>query len=130
MEKIPAVYILASRRNGTLYVGVTSDLMARIHQHRTKSFKGFTAEHGIDRLVWFEMHGEMESAIVREKRIKEWKRAWKLTLIEEKNPGWRDLAEDFGFPALPEPRPSSRRRPGPRAANGVARDPGSRLPPG
>ena len=112
MEKLPAVYIVASRRNGTLYTGVTSDLIARIHQHRTKSFKGFTAEYGADRLVWFEIHGEMESAILREKRIKEWKRAWKLALIETANPTWRDLAEDFGFPALPQPQPSSRLSPG------------------
>ncbi|MCW3848906.1 GIY-YIG nuclease family protein [Sphingomonas sp. LB-2] len=130
MEKLPAVYIVASRRNGTLYTGVTSDLIARIHQHRSKSFKGFTAEYGADRLVWFEMHGEMESAIVREKRIKEWKRAWELALIEAANPTWRDLAEDFGFPALPEPPPSSRRKPGPRAAGDAVRDSGSRLSPG
>ena len=100
VEKIPTVYIMASGRNGTLYAGVTSQLIARIHQHRSKSFDGFTAKHGVDRLVWFEVHADMESAIVREKRIKEWKRAWKLELIEKENPTWRDLAEDFGFPPL------------------------------
>ncbi len=71
MEKTPIVYIVASRRSGTIYTGVTSDLLGRIYQHRHKSFRGFTAEHAVDRLVWFEVHSEMESAIVREKRIKE-----------------------------------------------------------
>ena len=100
MEKIPVVYIVASRRNGTLYVGVTSSLLARIYQHRNKLFEGFTAHYACNRLVWYEVHGSMESAIVREKRIKEWKRAWKLRLIEEANPNWRDLAEEFGFAPL------------------------------
>jgi putative endonuclease len=102
MEKIPVVYIAASRRNGTLYTGVTSHLLGRIHQHRNKTFDGFTAEHDVNRLVWFEVHAEMEPAIVREKRIKEWRRAWKLALIEKDNPTWRDLAEDFGFEPLEE----------------------------
>jgi putative endonuclease len=102
MDKTPVVYIVANRRNGTIYTGVTSDLLGRIYQHRNKTFKGFTADHDVHRLVWFEVHAEMESAIVREKRIKEWKRAWKLELIEEDNPQWRDLAEDFGFEALDE----------------------------
>jgi len=100
MDKTPAVYILASGRNGTLYTGVTSDLLGRIYQHRAKVTGGFTAEYGVDRLVWFEVHESMESAIVREKRIKKWNRAWKLQLIEKDNPRWRDLAEDFGFPPL------------------------------
>jgi putative endonuclease len=102
MDKTPVVYIVANPRNGTIYTGVTSDLLGRIYQHRNKTFKGFTADHDVHRLVWFEVHAEMESAIVREKRIKEWKRAWKLELIEEDNPQWRDLAEDFGFEALDE----------------------------
>jgi putative endonuclease len=102
MEKIPVVYIVASRRNGTIYTGVTSNLLGRIHQHRNKTFDGFTAEHDVNRLVWFEVHAEMEPAIVREKRIKEWRRAWKLALIEKDNPTWRDLAEDFGFEPLEE----------------------------
>ena len=118
MEKLPVVYIVASRRNGTIYTGVTSDLLARIHQHRNKTLRGFTAEYSVNRLVWFEVHNEMESAIIREKRIKEWKREWKLALIEKENPAWRDLAEDFGFERLPDPQPSSRRKPGPRSHKG------------
>lgn len=90
-EKQPAVYLLASRRNGTLYVGVTSDLLARIWQHRQHVVEGFTKRHGVNRLVWYELHGAMESAILREKRLKQWNRAWKIRLIEEANPYWRDL---------------------------------------
>ena len=96
----PAVYILASSRNGTLYTGVTSNLLARIHQHRESLGSGFTRKYGVKLLVWFEQHATMESAILREKRIKNWNRAWKLELIEATNPDWRDLAEDFGFAAL------------------------------
>lgn len=88
---------MASGRNGTLYIGVTSDLPGRTYQHRTGMLDGFTREHGCKRLVWFEVHAEMEPAIIREKRIKKWNRAWKLKLIEESNPTWRDLAEDWGF---------------------------------
>ncbi|MCX7283287.1 MAG: GIY-YIG nuclease family protein [Novosphingobium sp.] len=99
-EFSPTTYLLASGRNGTLYVGVTSDLLARIHQHREATFQGFTDRHGVKRLMWFEQHATMEHAIRREKRTKKWERAWKLRLIEEGNPDWRDLAEDFGFPAL------------------------------
>ena len=96
----PCVYILASQRNGTLYVGVTSNLSARIHQHRIGAVRGFTRDYGITLLVWFEQHATMDSAITREKRVKKWNRAWKLELIERDNPNWRDLAEDFGFPPL------------------------------
>ena len=96
----PCVYLLASKRNGTLYVGVTSNLLARIHQHRTGAVRGFTREYAVKQLVWFERHATMDSAITREKRIKKWNRAWKLQLIEAENPEWRDLAEDFGFPPL------------------------------
>jgi putative endonuclease len=96
----PTVYLLASRRNGTLYVGVTSNLVARIHQHRAGDVRGFTREYGVKLLVWFEQHATMESAILREKRIKKWNRRWKLELIEAGNAEWRDLAEDFGFPPL------------------------------
>jgi len=96
----PAVYLLASQRNGTLYVGVASDLLARIHQHREGTFEGFTKDYGVKRLVWFEHHGTMESAIIREKQIKKWNRAWKLELIETENPRWLDLAEQFGFDPL------------------------------
>lgn len=99
-ERVPTVYLLASQRNGTLYTGVTSNLIARIHQHRTGAFDGFTKEYGIRLLVWFEAHEVMESAILREKRIKKWERAWKLELIERTNLEWRDLAEDFGFAPL------------------------------
>jgi putative endonuclease len=97
----PAVYLFASRRNGTLYLGVTSNLPQRVAQHRAGTFDGFTREHRIKILVWFEMHETMENAIIREKRVKKWLRAWKLELIEGLNPGWRDLAEDFGFDPLP-----------------------------
>jgi len=96
----PCVYLLASRRNGTTYVGVTSNLLQRIAQHREGTFDGFTRKHNVKLLVWFEQHSTMEHAIVREKRIKKWNRAWKLRLIEESNPRWRDLAEDFGFEPL------------------------------
>ena len=95
----PMVYLLASGRNGTLYAGVTSDLLRRVYQHREGAM-GFTARYGVKRLVWFEPHGTMEQAILREKRIKKWNRAWKLALIEAANPDWRDLAEDFGFDPL------------------------------
>jgi putative endonuclease len=96
----PFVYILASQRNGTLYTGVTSDLLARIYQHRNGLLPGFTRDHGVKLLVWFEQHATMERAIIREKRIKKWNRAWKLELIETGNPDWRDLAEDFGLEPL------------------------------
>jgi putative endonuclease len=96
----PTVYLLASRRNGTLYVGVTSNLLARIHQHRIGAVRGFTHKYGVKLLVWFEQHATMESAITREKRIKKWNRAWKLELIEAANPEWRDLAEGLGFAPL------------------------------
>ena len=85
------VYILASRPCGTLYAGVTSDLSRRVWEHETKAVPGFTAQYGVDRLVWFEAHDTAESAIRREKQIKEWRRAWKVRLIEEQNPHWVDL---------------------------------------
>ena len=91
MERQPCVYILASRRNGTLYTGVTSNLIKRVWQHKNDLADGFTRKHRIHTLVWFEQHQTMESAIRREKAIKEWNRAWKLRLIEETNPEWRDL---------------------------------------
>ena len=91
--KQPCVYLLASRRNGTLYVGVTSDLIKRIWEHRNHVVAGFTKKYGVDTLVWYEPHESMESAIRREKAIKEWTRAWKLKLIEETNPDWVDLYE-------------------------------------
>ena len=93
--KQPCVYIVASRRNGTIYTGVTSNIVQRVWQHRTGAFAGFSKKYGCSILVWFEMHETMETAIRREKQIKEWHRPWKLRLIEEKNRGWNDL-----FPAL------------------------------
>lgn len=91
--KQPAVYILASKRNGTLYVGVTSDLVQRVWQHKNDLVVGFTKTYGIHEQVYFEIHETMESAITREKQIKKWNRAWKVRLIEEMTPNWNDLHE-------------------------------------
>ena len=95
MGKSPCIYMLASRPDGVLYVGVTSDLPKRAWEHRNHFVAGFTKQYGVDRLVWYEQHETMESAISREKALKRWKRTWKLALIEEPNPEWRDLFEDF-----------------------------------
>jgi putative endonuclease len=92
--KQPCVYILASQRNGTLYVGVTSNLVQRVWQHKCDLVEGFTKKYAVHTLVWFEAHETMESAINREKTIKGWHRAWKLALIEKTNPSWRDLYGD------------------------------------
>jgi putative endonuclease len=89
------VYMLASRISGTLYIGVTSQLIGRVSQHRDGAVPGFTKKHHVHRLVWFEPHPTAETAIRREKQLKEWKRAWKIRLIEAQNPNWDDL-----FPAL------------------------------
>lgn len=89
------VYLLASRRQGTLYVGVTSDLIRRVYLHREGLVEGFTRDHGVKTLVWFEGTESIEGAIRREKQIKNWKRAWKIALIEKENPGWRDLYPDI-----------------------------------
>jgi putative endonuclease len=83
MNKLPCVYLLASKRNGTLYVGVTSNLIKRVWEHKNQAVDGFTKQYGVDQLVWYEVHETMESAIQREKALKEWQRAWKLKLIEE-----------------------------------------------
>jgi putative endonuclease len=91
VSKQPAVYILATKRNGTIYVGVTSDLIKRVWEHKNDTVEGFTKRYGVHHLVWYELHESMSSAIGREKRLKEWKRAWKLKLIESSNPGWQDL---------------------------------------
>ena len=91
----PAVYILASARNGTLYIGVTSNLVRRIWQHKNNCVPDFTERHGVHTLVFYEMHTSMEAAITREKRLKKWERMWKLRLIEEQNPQWRDLWNDI-----------------------------------
>lgn len=87
----PSVYILASKRNGTLYIGVTSDLIKRIWEHKSDFVQGFTKQYQVHDLVWYEMHESIESAIIREKQLKEWKRQWKLDLIEQLNPYWNDL---------------------------------------
>jgi len=94
------VYLLANRYRGTIYTGVTSDLLGRVYQHREGVVEGFTSRYDVRRLVWFECHQDIEAAIRREKTIKRWPRQWKFNVIEEANPDWRDLAEDFGFPAL------------------------------
>ena len=85
------VYLLASRRYGTLYLGVTGDLVRRVSEHKTKAVPGFTAQYGVERLVWFEAHNDPSGAIAREKALKKWRRDWKIRLIEEQNPEWRDL---------------------------------------
>ena len=93
--KQPCVYILASRWNGTLYVGVTSDLIQRVLAHKNDIVAGFTRKYRVHDLVWFEQHATMDSAIAREKAIKEWRRAWKIELIEKTNPQWVDLYPDI-----------------------------------
>jgi putative endonuclease len=92
-DRQPAVYVLASKRNGTLYIGVTSDLRKRVWEHRSDVVDGFTKRYGIHRLVYYELYADMESAIRREKQMKKWNRAWKLELIEQHNPIWQDLWE-------------------------------------
>ena len=89
----PCVYILASTKNGTLYIGVTSDLVRRVWQHKNDFVEGFTKRYGVHTLVWYEIHETMESAITREKSLRAWKRVWKLELIEKENPQWMDLYE-------------------------------------
>ena len=104
-EHLYFVYILASRRNGTLYVGVTNDVMRRTWQHKNDLVEGFTKKYGVHILVWFEMHGDIRDAIAREKRLKRWNRAWKIKLIEESNSGWNDLYDrmmgEISLPDLP-----------------------------
>ena len=91
MSRKPAVYILANRKNGTLYIGVTSDLIKRVWQHRMDFMEGFTKKYRLHRLVFFEYHKTMRDAILREKQLKKWKRNWKQIIIERENPNWRDL---------------------------------------
>ena len=86
-------YIVASRRNGTIYTGMTDDIARRIYEHKEKVLPGFAARHGCDRLVWYEVHDSREAAFTRERQIKEWRRSWKLMLIEKANPAWSDLYE-------------------------------------
>jgi putative endonuclease len=85
------VYLLASRRHGTLYLGVTRDLVRRVHEHKSHVVPGFSARYRVDRLVWFEVYDDPVNAITREKELKKWRRDWKIRLIEEQNPDWRDL---------------------------------------
>jgi putative endonuclease len=96
-EREPCVYIMASKRLGTLYVGVTSNLIGRVMQHREGTFEGFTKQYGVTRLVWFDVADTMEAAIAHEKRLKKWPRDWKCNLIEERNPEWNDLAVGLGL---------------------------------
>ena len=91
MERLPCVYILASKPNGTLYTGVTSGLLKRVWQHKNNVDEGFTSKYDVHSLVWYEIHESMESAISREKTIKNWKRVWKIKVIEDMNPDWCDL---------------------------------------
>jgi putative endonuclease len=95
MSRNPAVYILANKRNGTLYIGVTSDLMKRVWEHKQDMVEGFTRKYEIHTLVYFEQHDEMAEAIRREKQLKKWNRAWKIELIEKINPHWRDLWQEI-----------------------------------
>jgi putative endonuclease len=99
----PCVYILASREYGTLYVGVTSDLIARLWQHRSGEAKGFTSRYAVHRVVRFELFDTMYDAISREKQLKRWHRQWKINLIESENPQWVDLAVGLGLPPLSSP---------------------------
>ena len=91
MSKQPAVYIMASKRNGTLYIGVTSDLIKRAWEHKNGITGGFTKKYNVHTLVYYELFEDMRSAILREKQMKKWRRAWKIELIEKSNPAWRDL---------------------------------------
>ncbi len=96
MDKQLAVYILAGKRNGTLYISVTSNLVKRIWEHKNNMVEGFTRRYHVHQLVWYELHETMESAIIREKQLKEWKRRWKLELIESGNPNWLDFYNAIG----------------------------------
>lgn len=95
MNKSFYVYMLASGPYGTLYVGVTSNLLKRVWEHRESFVDGFTKEYGVKQLVWFETHADAKAAITREKQLKKWNRAWKINLIQEQNPHWRDLYDDL-----------------------------------
>jgi putative endonuclease len=112
MPKQPCVYILASKRNGTIYVGVTSDLFIRTAIHKQDLIEGFTKRYGVHRLVYYEMHERMDAAIPREKRLKKWNRAWKLRLIESMNPEWDDLFDEFWGAIMDGPADIARQRVG------------------
>jgi len=109
MAKEPCVYILASQPYGTIYIGVTSNVLARLYQHREGKIRGFTSRYEVFRLVRFEMFDDMETAIAREKQLKRWHRPWKINLIEQDNPQWLDLAVGLGF----DPKPPRGRKNGP-----------------
>ncbi|GAB5487861.1 MAG: GIY-YIG nuclease family protein [Parasphingorhabdus sp.] len=96
----PCIYIMTNRPKGLPYIGVTSNLLKRVYEHREGVADGFTSRYDLHRLVHFEQYATMRTAIVREKQLKNWHRDWKVNLIEEANPDWRDLAEDLGFEAL------------------------------
>lgn len=106
MDKHPCTYILANKPNGTLYIGVTSDLIKRAWQHKNNLVEGFTHKYHVHQLVFFELHEDMYSALTREKQLKKWNRQWKINLIEKLNPQWRDLYPDLvgeaGFPPARE----------------------------
>jgi putative endonuclease len=95
MERQPCVYLLASKRHGTLYVGVTSSLVKRVWEHKQHAVAGFTSKYHVTRLVWYESHESMYAAIQREKSIKRWRREWKISLVESSNPEWKDLADEL-----------------------------------
>jgi Predicted endonuclease containing a URI domain len=102
-EHLYFVYMLASQRNGTLYVGVTNDVLRRTWEHKSDLIKGFTQKYGVHILVWYETHNDINEAIIREKKLKHWKRAWKIELIEKQNSGWNDLYDHLiGEIALPD----------------------------
>jgi putative endonuclease len=115
------IYMLASERNGTLYVGMTDDLVKRVWQHRTDALPGFTRKYNVKTLVWHETHESRESAFARERQIKKWNRSWKIKLIEESNPDWRDLWDEIASP-IPAASPSPAR---PRGTSTAAHPRGS-----
>jgi len=100
IERNPCVYILASKPYGTLYIGVSSDLITRLWQHRNGAIDGFTTRYAVHRLVRYEVFGDMSTAIAREKQLKRWHRQWKINLIESENPDWHDLAIGLGLPPI------------------------------
>lgn len=104
-ERLPCVYILASKPYGTLYIGVTSNLVGRLWQHRNDALPGFTSQYGVHMLVHYELFAEMEPAILREKQLKRWHRQWKINLINDSNPHWVDLAVGLGLPPLNPGKP-------------------------
>ncbi|MDD5071999.1 MAG: GIY-YIG nuclease family protein [Patescibacteria group bacterium] len=94
-EKLSYVYIMASGKNGILYIGVTADLQNRVYGHKQKLVEGFTKKYNVDNLVYYEIFGDIGEAIMREKQLKKWKREWKIKLIEKNNPGWKDLCDEL-----------------------------------